>query len=276
VSRPIHQDLAPWSIVYNFAGPPDGDDPQAPLVALDGTLYGTTCYGGVNNEGSVFALTPGVGETVIHSFTGADGDCPMAGLIDVKGTLYGTTSGALGGDGNVFSITPSGTFHVLYTFAGGFSDGEEPMSGLTYFGGALYGTTEYAGANSYGAIFKVQVTGNDRGHESLVYSFKGAPDAARPLAGVVHHGGMLYGNTFGGGANSEGAVYAVTLGGSEKVLYSFGSTAGDGAYPQSDLLFSKGDFYGTASQGGDTGPNCGGPGCGTVFSITPKGKYKTV
>src|ERR1700689_3143329 len=36
-------------VLYNFTGPPDGDDPTAGLIAdSSGNLYGTTGYGGSN------------------------------------------------------------------------------------------------------------------------------------------------------------------------------------------------------------------------------------
>ena len=36
----------------------DGVDPSAGLINVKGTLYGTTEYGGANNEGTVFSLNP--------------------------------------------------------------------------------------------------------------------------------------------------------------------------------------------------------------------------
>src|SRR5580704_15725375 len=73
------------------------------------------------------AIPLSVRYSVLHSFKGgfADGEEPFAGLVNVKGTLYGTTDkGGAYGDGTVFSITPSGTETVLYSFKGGPGDGE--------------------------------------------------------------------------------------------------------------------------------------------------------
>ena len=65
--------------------------------------------------GTVFSITTGGTEHVLHSFGGKnDGAGPAASLIDVKGTLYGTTFEAADAEGTVFSITPSGTEHVLH------------------------------------------------------------------------------------------------------------------------------------------------------------------
>ena len=72
-----------------------GASPYAGLIKdRAGNLYGTTAYGGGNADGTVFEVTPGGAETVLHSFGSASGDgtTPYADLtMDSKGNLYGTT-----------------------------------------------------------------------------------------------------------------------------------------------------------------------------------------
>ena len=53
------------------------------------------------------------------------------------------------------------------------------------------------------------------------------------------------------------------------MLYSFtGGT--DGKQPFADLTFDgAGNLYGTTAYGGSFGVNCGSPGCGVVFKLTP-------
>ena len=104
------------TVLYSFKGGADGEDPLAGLVrSPDGSLYGTTAYGGNGacsfGCGTVFKLDPHGHEIVLHSFTGgADGAYPNAVLVrDSAGNLYGTAGG--GGDpncgcGTVFKITP--------------------------------------------------------------------------------------------------------------------------------------------------------------------------
>ena len=60
------------TVLHSFcpgAGCPDGSHPRADLV-MDkaGNLYGTTYYGGTNNVGTVFKVSPNGTETVLHSF----------------------------------------------------------------------------------------------------------------------------------------------------------------------------------------------------------------
>jgi uncharacterized repeat protein (TIGR03803 family) len=81
------------AVLHSFAGEPDGSNPDAGLLNVNGSLYGTTFNGGTADEGTVFAVTMSGRESVLHSFAGApDGANPYAGLINVNGTLYGTTT----------------------------------------------------------------------------------------------------------------------------------------------------------------------------------------
>jgi uncharacterized repeat protein (TIGR03803 family) len=127
-------------------------------------LYGTTFRGGTNSCGSiygpcgtVFSITLGRAEKVLHNFAGppSDGAGPQSGLNNVGGTLYGTTSaGGAYGYGTVFSITLSGHETVLYSFKGG-QDGANPRSGLSYVNGTFYGTTTFGGSHNLGTVFSI-------------------------------------------------------------------------------------------------------------------------
>jgi uncharacterized repeat protein (TIGR03803 family) len=133
------------TVLHRFTGTPDGEWPAAGLTKLNGTLYGTTFFGGTGTSGTVFKITTSGTETVLYRFTGTpDGAQPAAGLTNVNGTLYGTTSyGGTYGAGTVFELSPSGTERVLYSFRGG-SDGVSP-NGLIAVNGTLYGTTYVGG-----------------------------------------------------------------------------------------------------------------------------------
>ncbi len=103
---------------FGYGEETDGCLPLAALVNVKGTLYGTTSGCGEykiseSGNGTIFSVTTGGKEQVLHSFTGGNGDGwhPEAGLIDVSGTLYGTTvGGGTGygsyGNGTVFAVTP--------------------------------------------------------------------------------------------------------------------------------------------------------------------------
>jgi uncharacterized repeat protein (TIGR03803 family) len=101
------------TVLYSFAGTDDGRKPLSPLMFdAVGNLYGATCYGGKDDDGVVFKLTPNGGgdwtETLLASFNGKDGSCPSwTFAFDSGGNFYGTTNaGGAYGDGTVFEIMP--------------------------------------------------------------------------------------------------------------------------------------------------------------------------
>jgi uncharacterized repeat protein (TIGR03803 family) len=209
----------------------DGAYPAAALLAVSGTLYSTTPYGGGSTcEGSgcgtVFSLDTKTGaETVLHSFAGgADGQEPFAGLIDVNGTLYGTTffGGQAGcsrdGCGTAFSVDPgTGAESVVYAFCQQqyCPDGALPYAGLLGEKGKLYGTTAYGGrtgcpqTGDCGTVFSVDPA---TGAEDVLYEFcnrKNCTDGWSPEASLIVVKGTLYGTTSEGGAHGHGTVFAL-------------------------------------------------------------------
>jgi uncharacterized repeat protein (TIGR03803 family) len=290
------------SVVYNFAGGPDGVSPEAALFAYGGLLYGTTQSGGggtgcnYNACGTVFSVDPRFRtEGVLHRFKGPDGANPEAALIAVNGLLYGTTSAGgiatasglcSGGCGTVFTINPSsGAFHTLYKFAGS-PDGSNPQAQLVNVGGTLYGTTVEGGdptfctnPGSCGTVFAIDpATGSER----VVYSFSGGIDGARPESALTYARGRLYGTTAYGGSGGScsdvecgnGTVYSVELStGEERVVYRFAGPP-DGATPKSGLLFKGGTLYGTTEEGGARGGE--GSQTGTVYAIDASTRRETV
>lgn len=256
-------------VMYSFrGGRHDGSAPTTPLVDVNGTLYGTTQYGGKycsqGGCGTVFSITADGKERILYNFGGPpDGAYPQ-GLVDVNGTLYGVTGeGGINRAGTVFSVTLGGVERVVHSFGpyahGG--DGTYPVGALVALHGTLYGTTVNGGKHhgDHGIVFSITTAGA----EKVLHSFKGS-DGAFPAAGLVDVGGTLYGTTSVGGANncySCGTIFSITPSGTENVLHSFGKGA-DGGAPMAALYYQGGKLFGTTSAGGAHGN-------GTVFSLTP-------
>lgn len=263
-------------VLYSFKNCPDGSYPYGGLLNVKGTLYGTTVEGGANcgtygGFGTVFSITQSGMEKVLYSFKNdPDGVYPEADLLNINGILYGTTN--QGGEyhkGTVFSITIHGKEKVLHSF-GSSGDGVYPdLGALLNVKGTLYGTTFNGGAHSCGSIgycgtvFSITTSGT----ETVLYSFKGPPDGALPVAGLVNVNGTLYGTTDSGDPNGYGTVFGVTTSGTEKLLYSFKGV--NGAGPMASLVSVKGTLYGTTYVGGAND-------YGTVFSFTPSGTEKVL
>ena len=72
----------------------------------------------------------------------------------------------------------------------------------------------------------------------------------------------FYGTTANGGVNGDGTVFRISPGGSETILYSFGSSPTDGVDPDDGVVQgSDGNFYGTTDGGGTNNE-------GTVYKLT--------
>ncbi|MGB8909897.1 MAG: choice-of-anchor tandem repeat GloVer-containing protein [Candidatus Cybelea sp.] len=260
---------AKFQVLYVFHKGRDGIVPAGSLLAVNGTLYGTTNFGGDPSKqcypaaacGTVYEFKPPSKHTVLYRFHGAkDGTRPYSGLINVGGTLYGTTqSGGKRNEGTVFAVTTSGSEHVIFSFGG--KTGSDPRANLTSVNGVLYGTAYNGGATGNGTVFSLTSSGT----EKVLHSFAaGGTDGSMPLGALIEVNNVLYGTTSTGGTNDDGTVFAIDPDGSKySVLYSF-QGGSDGAFPFSGLTEMSGTLYGTTQQGGQRNE-------GTVFAITTLG-----
>ena len=277
--------------LYNFAqtNSKDGAVPGPGLVEAGGALYGTTFLGGHSactdmqdsyGCGTVFKITPGGGESILHSFdldeklSGAggtilsarpDGSSPNGGLVKRGDDLFGTTQG--GGEGRfcvtgspecgtVFKVSLKSVENVIYSFGHG-QDGDSPSTGLVQCNGAFYGATTFGGQYRYGTVYKM----NPGGLPTVIYSFDGGSNGAFPDE-LICAGNKLFGSTFDDAGNST--VFKIDGGGRFKVLHTFqgsGATLG--------LIWYREALYGVTVSGGD-GLN------GTIFEITADGAFSQI
>jgi len=257
-----------YTVLYNFtAQSGDGYAPYGPpILSPNGTLFGTTIYGGtgpcaldptVTGCGTVFELSPPAppgaawSETVLYSFTGQDGDGvnPVGSLVaDSSGAIYGATQAggaspncptsrsSLPGCGTVFQLAPpqapGGDWSeaVLYNFTGAPNDGASPWAGIGAIGanGAVYGTTLYGG-------------------NPCKNRFQGLPAGCGTVFEIAP-------------PEIPGAPWT------ETILYAFsqvGRAFPSGANPWAPVVLgANGALYGVTAAGGPNGAN------GTVFEIT--------
>ncbi|HEX4159975.1 MAG TPA: choice-of-anchor tandem repeat GloVer-containing protein [Rhizomicrobium sp.] len=268
------------TILYTFNGGSDGGDPaQALMLDRDGNLFGSTFEGGDVAAcggygcGVAFKLATGGTFTVLDTFTGGSGGAtPSSPLLrNPHGVLIGTAGYGGGGEGVIYRLARNGKEQVLYSFAGAM-DGADPSGSLVQDKkGDLTGTTILGGSSDDGSVYRLAADGT----ETVLHSFNGS-DGWWPQGLIADHAGNFYGLTAAGGNPCEqsdegcGQAFKLTGAGAFSVLHYF---TGDnfGGIPVGSLVRdSKGNLYGSTSQGGNQS-DCGGVGCGTVFKLGPDG-----
>jgi uncharacterized repeat protein (TIGR03803 family) len=194
--------------LFNFNGS-NVSTPNGGLLAdANGDLFGTSEYGGSNNDGTVFELVKSNGSYTLNtliSFSSGNGSVsPDGGLIaDANGDLFGTTgAGGPSNLGTVFELVNNNgayTLDTLVNFNGG--NGTNPDSGLIAdANGDLFGTTQKGGTNNYGTVFELV---NNHGSYTLntLVNFNRS-DGAIPRTRLIADGnGNLFGTTQAGGPN---------------------------------------------------------------------------
>jgi len=243
----------------------DGSAPYAGLIqAKDGTFYGTTEAGGINNAGTIFKITAAGVLTTLHKFNYSDGANPYAALLQAAdGNFYGTTeSGGAHILGTVFKMTAGGTLTTLHSFNS--TDGSSPEAALIQApDGNFYSTTYNGGTEGYGTAFKI----TSGGALTTLHIFNDTDGRAITPGLVQARDGNFYGATSLSGASGYGNVFMMTPQGMVTTLHSFNAT--DGATPNQLALGSDGNFYGTTISGGTNTD-------GTLFEITPQGVFTSL
>jgi uncharacterized repeat protein (TIGR03803 family) len=172
------------------------DAESTPVLDQSGNLYGTTAYGGVDNNGTVYKLANGTWqETVLYGGNKVTGGLLWGGVVlDAAGNIYGTaqTGGLDSGEclytcGTVFELSPAGGGTYLQTtlFQFNFLDGANPMASLILdSAGKLYGTGESGGLleAASGVVFEVNPAGQLAATETTLTS---SPDPSTHGEGVT-------------------------------------------------------------------------------------------
>lgn len=215
-------------VLHAFQNTPDFATPYGGLVMdSQGNVYGTTWFGGANNAGGVYEVSPDQTETRLYDKwcplpCTQDGSSSAAMLLFANGSLFGTS--VLGGafsDGLVFQLNiKSKKETILYSFAGiSDGDGAAPFAGLVNdTAGNLYGITTGGGVSGCsgglqsgcGAVFTLTRSGGGW-TESVLHSFANdAKDGVNPFGDlIVDSQRNLFGTTRLGGLNNAGTVFKI-------------------------------------------------------------------
>jgi uncharacterized repeat protein (TIGR03803 family) len=245
----------------------DGALPTGRLVfGANGYLYGTTQEGGLAeglyNQGTIFRITRAGSYEILHLFTGAaktgDGENPTAGLTFASnGDFYGTTEfGGASGYGTVFKMSPAGTVTVLHSFADNDPNGQQPIGALVQSSdGDLYGTCYAGGANGWGTVFRISLSGTF--HKLYDFSQATGNVGNLPKAGLIQASdGNLYGTAWEGGLDGLGSIYQITSAGVATLEGSFDGNTNGFAPVGALVQGNDGRLYVTLQD--DGGTNSGG------------------
>lgn len=245
-----------FSVIFTSTAPPTTFvDLATPVRGIDGNFYGTTRFGGINNQGTLYRITPAGVFSILHLFQFSFGSDPNSLMQAADGTLFGSTAqGGFARRGAIFSSSTSGDYRPVHIFHG--SDPLQVSHLLTGPDGSIYGSSCGGGALNAGTVFKLTSNGTVLTVlHSFVYLDGMCPSG--PLAFGAD--GALYGTAQFFGLGGGGTAFRITTTGTFNVLRFF-TGGSDGAWPSGLIRASDGNFYGTTSFGGANN-------AGTIFRI---------
>lgn len=256
--------------LHSLTGPQDPSRVTSLIIDPAGNLYGTSFYGGRDNVGTVFKVTPKGSLTELYSFSASYGaESPQSVVRDSRGDLYGATPylrGEFDISGTIFKMAaePGGT----YKFGTLWSDiNIGPLAVTVDSEKNIYGIIQqYTGIVSGecgSCLFQISAAGAWSDLWDFDYS------NYNPLGTlVIDASGNVYGTIGGdGGSTSWGYVYEWSPTAGYSVLHTFSGS--DGSYADALALDATGNLYGTTSEGGANS-------LGTAFKISASGVFSTV
>ncbi len=242
---------------FNYAGV-DGYRPvNGVLVGSDGKLYGTCEYGGTNGSGTLFRLnTDGTGYQILRHFAPSNSNVIEPRNLPIEasdGRLYFPTQrGGSTNFGMVVSCERDGSdFRVIHDFGGFAKDGYGPLASLIEgVDGMLYGTCYSGGSNGFGTAFRLRRDGSD--YTNIHHFASAATNGANSYAGLMQGSdGGIYGATYRGGAQFQGALFRMNPDGSGfAILHSFNPGVDGGSPYVPPTEGSDSMLYGTTTLGG--------------------------
>jgi hypothetical protein len=286
------------STIYSFDTtlPSDYYEPSGLVIGNGGSMYVSVGGGGPGRGGAILQLAPPASPgdawtaTPVHNFPRNEGTPWGVPIVLPNGRIYGVLEG-----GQVYILKPPASpgGHWSESSFSAFGVAMDD-TGVISRGGSLYAVTGYPNGGppgGCGAVYQATppVDSGATWTVTAIYTFAGAPTDGCTSYGslAADSKGNLYGVTAYGGSGTGckdqftwmpgcGTVFELqppaAPGGSwtERVLYNFTGTDGDGAYPFGGLAVSpNGTLYGTTNAGGNVPAMTAG--YGTVFQLTPPG-----
>ncbi len=234
----------------------DGQTPSGNVTPYNGKIYGTTLFGGTNDQGVIFEmdLSSGVFSRK-YDFISSSGKFPNGVLSMYAGKFYGAAS--QGGNSNEGALFEWDPLTNIFTKKIDLSNalGSYPTGYLCMVSGKYYGmTSEGSGA---GAIFEWDPVTN-------VYTKKvnfSTGNGSNPKAGLTFYNNKFYGTTRNGGATNNGVIFEWDLV-TNIITKKIDMSVANGFNPSCNLVMYNNKFYGATESGG-------GSSSGVIFEWDP-------
>lgn len=251
-------DQGTYTKLHDFSGFGfgDGAQPKSDLIqASDGKLYGTTTYGGINDQGTIFEYDISASAySVKHSFSALiTGKNPWSGKLTEypAGKLWGTTIvGGTSDFGVIYNyILTSGSVTKVHSFGGGLN-GENPSGGFVIgTDNLLYSMTQKGGTSNTGIIFSFNT---DNYTFTKKIDFNGVNYGGVPYGMLMKASdNLMYGMTSAGGQYNSGVLFQFSEVSNTLVKKHDFGFVGNGFSPVGDLVMAGRDtLYGMTTYGG--------------------------
>jgi uncharacterized repeat protein (TIGR03803 family) len=219
---------------------PNGANPTGVIEGNDGSLYGSTVAGGINNTGLVFKLSKTGAFHVLH----VGGVSSLT--LGADGNLYGYGADT-SGNTSVARISPSGSYQVLHTL-NPKTDGIYPAGLVLASDGNLYGTTIDAEVERITSLFRLTPSGQFTVLQTIHYGQFLVSAPIQAASGQLYAGLDFVVNS--DGTLPPGLLEAETSGSSRRLIpLSYGVLQ----WMQQVMEASDGTLWGTSSEIGQGG-----------------------
>jgi len=263
----VNKDGSGFQIVHRYCSKPncaDGEYGGVLVVGTDNNVYGTTYYGGSNNAGAMFKVTPSTGayEVVFNFNVSTIGENPSSLVVASDGTFWGTASSDQGE--MLFHYTEASENMTWVPMNFPLVKGLPSAGSMLTFGpgGNFYGIYFIYGTSGAG-MFEIEPDGSNL---QLFPFYTDQDGAGAPQIMLFATDGNFWIDDYNG---SDGYGDIVTLSPSDGSLIQrlspFSATAAVGAYPAGLIQIKDGTLWGTTGQYGTASK--GHFADGTVFSL---------
>lgn len=237
-----------YELIKRFTNVNDGRNPSASVIQhSNGKLYGTTRYGGVNNQGVIFEIDPSTDTYLkLYDFAvGVGGFGPKYGVLESPdGKLRGVCiGGGVNSTGVIFSFDVTTlSYTAEYSFPVGSSAFDSWVPAVDANGILYIPFSGNTGNFNNGMLFAYNPT-LDSGY--VVHHFQSATGSF-PATKCIFHGDTIIGMTSDGGASNFGVIYGINMADTSYMILhhfptsSFGVT---GPNIKSELVLGPDDMY---------------------------------